>query len=140
VSKYYKVQYGEGRFSVDTFKTIAEAETYINAVRDEERTGFDERYNEFYKNITYYILEFTSSFKIAKTVKPTQLMRVNHSEPVGALSKLNKAKFTVEFSTAQIKGMKKYLREVCDIDKPSKADIQARLIDSLSESYGNLYK
>lgn len=41
-------------------------------------------------------------------------------------------KLTIKLTEAQVKGIKEYLREVSDIEKPSKKDIQAEVEGMLS--------
>lgn len=41
-------------------------------------------------------------------------------------------KITINLSEAQVKGIKHYLREVADIEKPSKADIELEIKGMLS--------
>jgi hypothetical protein len=40
-------------------------------------------------------------------------------------------KITIELSDAQVRGLKNYLKEVCDIEKPTKQDIKEELQSEL---------
>jgi len=46
--------------------------------------------------------------------------------------KTKEMKFTIELTEAQVKGIKEYLKDVSDIEKPSKKDIQSEINGMLS--------
>jgi hypothetical protein len=43
---------------------------------------------------------------------------------VTTLTNQNKMKITINLSESEVKGIKQYLKEVCDNDKPTKEDIK----------------
>lgn len=46
--------------------------------------------------------------------------------------KTNEMKLTIELSEVQVKGIKEYLKDVSDIEKPSKSDIKTEIEGMLS--------